>query len=67
MVISACIVLILSTGHVKKSSDKTTKSASLPGSMDPLISSSKAGDWSVRLVNSSGIVLNEIKFEVIQQ
>ena len=28
---------------------------------------SKAGNWSVRLVNSSGIVLNEIKFKVIQQ
>jgi len=28
---------------------------------------SKAGDWSVRLVNNEGIILNEIKFKVIQQ
>jgi len=28
---------------------------------------SKAGNWSVRLVNNEGIVLNEIKFKVIQQ
>ncbi len=28
---------------------------------------SKAGNWSVRLVNNKGIVLNEIKFKVIQQ
>ena len=32
-----------------------------------IIPYSKTGNWSVRLVNSSGIVLNEIKFEVIQQ
>jgi hypothetical protein len=28
---------------------------------------SKAGNWSVRLVNNSDVVLNEIKFEVIQK
>ena len=35
-------------------------------STSKLIPYSKAGDWSVWLVNNEGIVLNEIKFKVIQ-
>ena len=31
-----------------------------------LIPYSKAGDWTVRLVNMQGVILNEIKFEVIK-
>jgi len=31
------------------------------------ISYAKAGNWSVRLVNNGGIILNEIRFKVIQQ
>lgn len=34
-------------------------------STSKLIPYSKTGDWSVRLVNNEGIVLNEIKFKVI--
>jgi len=36
-------------------------------STSKLIPYSKAGNWTVRLVNNEGIVLNEIKFKVIQQ